>query len=1296
MIHSTLEQRLVDVAGTWKWQRVIKVTVFAIAVVLVAALAIGVLIHLGWIDSFSVGVTSLISAVLLSVFGWLIGVTLSLDRRLGRRWLAASVEQGEPLLMDRLNAVVELEHRSADTSAKMYRTSIEQQATEVLREHRQRNPFPWFTSVAQITAMLMLLLGTVLFYQRYQPFRSLASKQAAKQPVTSQPKNRFAIPQQSNEVPSDPALPDESTEPWGQIRISEPGRNLRLTKYEEIPLMIEAASDRPLSEVYWETSVNQETWGTANNQNSESKHDLPLSEDPRYGVFQPTLSPSELGMSTWDLAIYRAVAQTEDESKYESMTYFVEIIPSRDQLDELPGSAIERLEQVSDLILQQQQVIHKTERLQNSADGTELTRMDALAQQERRLAMATETARNIMQQRLPFDATKSFDSAMQSARRRLQEAETVLDTHDASNALEIERLALMNLVAARRELSYLVEKYPEAFDRSTTEAIEQERLQGATPTDPKLSALMDRLDRETQRTAAVAEQMESLATQQQQIVDQLPVSEADQYPWLAAKQQTVEETFESLQQLFAIQFRDLTFLSEQAKTSLSKSSESLQQQTDAAETAAQQAADKLNQLAEILSERAMANELLQGDTLQERLQANRNEYQTLQDSPDQFSPESLTQTTTETQNLIQQLQQLADRQSNNIPDEESADRSALSKQLTPKLTNELTAQCDAIEQTADDKERAVIAKSIGESLDKIADSLNEEMLKQGSKLEQQQVSANLRRMLEQTESMQAARETVQKALIEQQDIERTAFTYQSRRQQYPQIAQRQLDLQQQMQQAIEEYPAPFQQTQPQTQAALSAMQQTSRSLDAKQPDAADMAEQAAKRLRDLDKALEKRQQQQGVSEKQRIGDMLERLQKRLGEMAKSPQQVTEQEKQMTAAQSQEVGAKAVEMTGPDPSGPDPGGTNPSGTDPGGTDPGGTDPSGTDPSGTDPSGTDPSGTDPGGTNPGGTDPSGTDPSGTNPSGTNPGGTNPGGTDPSGTNPSGTDPSGTDPSGTNPSGTNPSGTNPSGTNPSGTNPGGTDPSGTDPSGGQSPPNDEKSLANDGPSGSTPNSNPQNEPEAAPDNREQQLNTASDRLAESKGESQTASAASNLQQQLQSLAEALSPNQSGGQQSPGQGRSRSGQQGRPGSQPESQSNGRYELRPDGKQAIQRGLAQLESAARQASQGKLTRDAKQTLQRGGVADLLAGIQAQYGSNENTRSVAMRLNEQLQDPTSPVDLQTLQQLREQIQTLQQGLTVRTESQQPAEPTRRVNPNRFPPAYRESIQKYFETLSEQQ
>ncbi len=134
---------------------------------------------------------------------------------------------------------------------------------------------------------------------------------------------------------------------------------------------------------------------------------------------------------------------------------------------------------------------------------------------------------------------------------------------------------------------------------------------------------------------------------------------------------------------------------------------------------------------------------------------------------------------------------------------------------------------------------------------------------------------------------------------------------------------------------------------------------------------------------------------------------------------------------------------------------------------------------------------------------------------------------------------------------------------------------------------------------------------------------------------------------------------------------------------------------LRPSGAQAIDRGLAQLESAARRSQQGTLTEQAAESLRRGGVADVVAGIHSRYGYNENSQAVVVQLTEEIADPSLPVDIRTLQQLREQIQSLQQDLTIQSQDSGDAQPTLHVDPASFPPDYRESIQEYFQKLSEE-
>ncbi len=1048
--------------------------------------------------------------------------------------------------MDRFNAVLELDQRPHDVSATMYREAIERQASSLIRKLPRRSPFSWFATSVHVAIAALLLLVTVCFYAHFEPLQLLANKATVAEPGESSDVP-LAIPEIPADDPAVSALADdEATEPWGEIRISEPGRDLRVTRHEDIPLLIEAAADRPLVDVFWSTAINI---------GDETRNALPEFEDPRYAVFQPMLKPDDLGLGAWDLVHYRAVAIAEDDTEYESTTYFVQIIPSRDELDQLPKAAYEQLEEMTELIQQQQEVIRQTDRLEDTGDPPQARRMEALAEQENRIASSTESLQVALQNRLPSHVPEPFVSSIESAREALQEAESALGEHNSSAARDPEQSALMRLADARRQLANLVREHPEAFEPSTLTAIDEERARGATPADPELAKLLEKLGREARETATAAGQLEALVAEQQQLAENVRRQPVDDLPPLAATQRDVQQRLEKIRETKPSAFRDLTTLSAQADAALERAADRLDQASSAATTATEQAQQSLQQLAGEMTRRQLANEVAQADALQHRLDANRQAYREIQDQPKQIESSDLKQTTNETRNLLEQLQQLAANGS-------SQDRNPeLAKQLSPEVADQIARQCDAIGQTATAAERSTMAEGIAKSLEQLSDALAKDLTEQGSGLDQQQVASSLEQMQQRIDGLRSARESVQQALLQQRSIQRNAYTDRGQKKNYPSLAERQLALEQQLQQTMDQNSNAFERAANECQSARSAMRQTAQSLSSKGENAAQLADDAAQQLQQLDDALEKQQQHSGISDHQLVREMLERLNKRLEKIAKQPNEATSQQKQRTAGQCKSVGSKACQMAGQNAGG-----------------------------------------------------------------------------------------------------------------------------SSGSVGQSGSGQSQSPSASTSSGRPPMEQPgeSGQPAAGAGSRQQQIEDASNRLASAQGDQETASAARNLQQQLQGLAAALDAQQPGGKQRGGQtGQANSGSSGR-----------RDTLRPTGSEAIDRGLAQLETAARRGQQGALTAGASQALQRGGIADVVAGIDSQYGYNENTRAVVRRLNEQLDDPTSPVDLKTLQSLREQIQSLQQDLTIQAESPVEVGPTSHVDPSRFPPDYRDAIQKYFQALSE--
>jgi len=131
-------------------------------------------------------------------------------------------------------------------------------------------------------------------------------------------------------------------------------------------------------------------------------------------------------------------------------------------------------------------------------------------------------------------------------------------------------------------------------------------------------------------------------------------------------------------------------------------------------------------------------------------------------------------------------------------------------------------------------------------------------------------------------------------------------------------------------------------------------------------------------------------------------------------------------------------------------------------------------------------------------------------------------------------------------------------------------------------------------------------------------------------------------------------------------------------------------------GREALAEGLRQLESMARrQASAGVQSEGMDSELGREALANIEGGLASIYGYNERTRDLIAKLQEELKRPKIIIDIRIIESLLRQIQPLSREVApeaapARKEAQQTY-----IDPSRLPPAYRKSIEKYFQKLSEQ-
>jgi hypothetical protein len=98
--------------------------------------------------------------------------------------------------------------------------------------------------------------------------------------------------------------------------------------------------------------------------------------------------------------------------------------------------------------------------------------------------------------------------------------------------------------------------------------------------------------------------------------------------------------------------------------------------------------------------------------------------------------------------------------------------------------------------------------------------------------------------------------------------------------------------------------------------------------------------------------------------------------------------------------------------------------------------------------------------------------------------------------------------------------------------------------------------------------------------------------------------------------------------------------------------------------------------------------------LGREATANLQAGVRGVYGHNDRSQQVLDKLERDLKEPDIPLNMRTIEELMQDIQQLGHEVAVDEEPEPEQAESLQLDPSQLPPAYRKSIEKYFEKLSE--
>jgi hypothetical protein len=304
----------------WKWLRLLKFTGMLGILVCLVLLAFGEAILSGW--AMTQGTAWMVLLILL-ITGFIIWAAVCIGILSGsaeRRWLGRALEKTEPRFLDRLNTLLFLEKQLYDPRLESFAVRIARQTQTVLSEQTTPRPFQSTAALAWFAAFVAILTATVWFYAGTSPWsRLLVAGRSRSTPMA--PDHR----------PLELALPTnnvETTQPWGEVRITEPGTDLQVTKVDVVPMQIEAAANQPLKSVGWFSAVNG---------GEEAPHELPPPKEPRYALYQPVVYLDELHLTDWDVMTYYAKAHTDKAQGFASEVYFLEVRPFREDILKLPG-----------------------------------------------------------------------------------------------------------------------------------------------------------------------------------------------------------------------------------------------------------------------------------------------------------------------------------------------------------------------------------------------------------------------------------------------------------------------------------------------------------------------------------------------------------------------------------------------------------------------------------------------------------------------------------------------------------------------------------------------------------------------------------------------------------------------------------------------------------------------------------------------------------------------------------------------------------------------------------------------
>ena len=630
----------------WKWLRFVRLSSMLGGITALVFLALGLGLRWEWITSKSTATALMTCILFLAFVAELVIMIVVAGDTPARGWLGAAIERVDSRLLDRLNALLYLEQRERDAHAQAFSARIARQLQEVTRQGAAPEAFSAKQAWIRFAGFVAVLSLTVFFYQHYSPWghlNAVASARAAAA-AAAQP-----------ESPLDLVLPAtnsvEHVQPWGEVRITEPGRDLQVTKVDVVPLQIEAAANQSLDSVKWLSTINGQ---------EEADHALPHPAEPRYAVYRPTIYLDELRLADWDVMTYYAKAATESKQSYGSEVYFLEVRPFREDILKLPGGeggkCYQTLSELTALINRQQHVIRQTHQHLQQPPAQENLRLQDLGKLASAEADLAESTQHLYSQITAEMETQPIGEALDNlakAEDSLQQAGKALEKDSMPEAQGLERSALSQLVAARKMFQKAITDNPDQFKDPS-----QEEPPPIADSAQKLSQMA-----EFRNEAAAAQQfMEKTIEEQKKLQQKTRLTPRNDYPKLANEQRQLQQSLQEFQEQHPKPFAGAEQESKEAKEAMKKSAENYDKRNVAASSTAEKAVQQLEKLNEAMEEQSLEKQMANAYKLKQMLDRQAETFGQCSKPGSGVSGAELQSTVDQARNTLNQLQKTAEQQ----------------------------------------------------------------------------------------------------------------------------------------------------------------------------------------------------------------------------------------------------------------------------------------------------------------------------------------------------------------------------------------------------------------------------------------------------------------------------------------------------------------------------------------------------------------------------------------------------------------------------------------------------------